>query len=316
MQAACGRLIGAGIVVVLLIVSQSANARSIHERLANVTLASFAADRTEVLAGDSVVLSWATLNLKNCVASGGWSGKQPTTGSYRTPALNNSATFTLSCKARHQTVTRAVSVTVTQPPAEPEQTATTETPTEPEQTATTETPTEPEQTASTEPPPEATLQLSADTKELRPGESTTLRWNGAYVSNCQASGSWSGPRGEDGSQNTGSLSSDSTYTLTCDSAQGTLVAVTSVLVTAGGTTISWQPPTENVDGSPLDDLQQYRIYVGSSPQSYDQQIEVTDPRANSQFVALERGEYHVAMTAVDRDGNESGYSNEVVKTVQ
>jgi hypothetical protein len=221
MQAACGRLIGAGIVVVLLIVSQSANARSIHERLANVTLASFAADRTEVLAGDSVVLSWATLNLKNCVASGGWSGKQPTTGSYRTPALNNSATFTLSCKARHQTITRAVSVTVTQPAAEPEQ------------TATTETSTEPEQTASTEPPPEATLQLSADTKELRPGESTTLRWNGAYVSNCQASGSWSGPRGEDGSQNTGSLSSDSTYTLTCDSAQGTLVAVTSVLVTAG-----------------------------------------------------------------------------------
>ncbi|MCH9688722.1 MAG: UbiD family decarboxylase [Deltaproteobacteria bacterium] len=91
-----------------------------------------------------------------------------------------------------------------------------------------------------------------------------------------------------------------------------MAAIQRRLYAAGGPAVLF----ENVDGSPLDDLQQYRIYVGSSPQSYDQQIEVTDPRAKSQFVALERGEYHVAMTAVDRDGNESGYSNEVVKTVQ
>jgi hypothetical protein len=159
------------------------------------------------------------------------------------------------------------------------------------------------------------LQLSVDANELRPGESTTLRWNGEYVSNCRASGNWSGPRDPSGVHNTGTLSTDSTYTLTCDGAQGTLVSVTSVLVTAGGTTITWQPPTENVDGSPLNDLAEYRIYVGTDPQTYDQPIAVTDPQTSSQFVPLERGEYRVAMTAVDADGNESAYSNEVIKTV-
>ena len=162
---------------------------------------------------------------------------------------------------------------------------------------------------------EATLQLSADSAELRPGESTILRWSGEHVSNCQASGNWSGTKVDSGSQTTGSLETDATFTLTCDSAQGTIMAATSVLVTSGGTLITWQPPTENVDGSPLNDLLAYRIYVGDSTANYHQHVDVTDPNASSHFVPLSRGDYHVAMTAVDSDGNESAFSNEVIKTV-
>ena len=154
-----------------------------------------------------------------------------------------------------------------------------------------------------------------DATELRPGEATTLRWSGEHVGNCRGSGAWSGSLDVSGTKSTGALEQDATYTITCDAQSQTLVAVASVLVTAGGITISWQAPTENVDGSPLDDLATYRIYAGTESQRYDQQFEVPDSGANSYFVPLTRGEYHIAMTAVDVDGNESGYSNEVIKSV-
>ena len=174
---------------------------------------------------------------------------------------------------------------------------------------------EPEPAPDPEPAPEPSLQLSMDDAELRPGEATTLRWSGEHVSNCRGSGAWSGSLDATGNQSTGALEQDATYTITCDGQSQTLMATASVLVTAGGTTISWQAPTENVDGSPLEDLATYRIYAGTESQRYDQQFEVSDPRANSYFVPLTRGDYHIAMTAVDADGNESGYSNEVIKSV-
>ena len=44
------------------------------------------------------------------------------------------------------------------------------------------------------------------------------------------------------------------------------------------------------------------------------QIDVIDPRASSRFVELLPGDYVFAMTAIDADGNESAFSNEVAKT--
>jgi hypothetical protein len=64
----------------------------------------------------------------------------------------------------------------------------------------------------------------------------------------------------------------------------------------------------------LTDLSGYRIYYGSESRNYSDQVEINDATASSHTLSLSSGDYFVAMTALDRDGNESAYSNEVVKT--
>ena len=78
--------------------------------------------------------------------------------------------------------------------------------------------------------------------------------------------------------------------------------------------LNWQAPTENVDGSSLTDLAGYRIYYGSGSRDYSDMIDVTNASAVTETLDLVSGDYYVAMTALDQDGNESAYSNEVLKT--
>ncbi len=93
---------------------------------------------------------------------------------------------------------------------------------------------------------------------------------------------------------------------------GTTVTIT------GSTTLSWQAPTENVDGSPLTDLASYVIYFGRASRNYTGNLAVTDgATTNWGFsipVADENDDrWFFAMTAIDGGGNESAYSNEVIK---
>ena len=71
---------------------------------------------------------------------------------------------------------------------------------------------------------------------------------------------------------------------------------------------------QNVDGTPLTDLAGYRIYYGTVSRTYSDMVEVTDPQTTSHTLDLTSGDYYVAMTALDLEGNESAYSNEVLKT--
>jgi hypothetical protein len=78
--------------------------------------------------------------------------------------------------------------------------------------------------------------------------------------------------------------------------------------------VCWTAPTQNVDGSPLTDLDGYNIYHGPSSRNYNGVAVVPDAGATCADVAgLPAGTYFVAMTALDADGNESGLSNEVLK---
>jgi len=88
----------------------------------------------------------------------------------------------------------------------------------------------------------------------------------------------------------------------------------------GSTVLQWQAPTQNVDGSPLTDLAAYRVYWGLQARNYTGQIEIPDDALTSwtlQFDALDPANlsWFFAMTALDADGNESAYSNEVRKDV-
>jgi hypothetical protein len=80
--------------------------------------------------------------------------------------------------------------------------------------------------------------------------------------------------------------------------------------------VSWVAPTENNDGTPLNDLDGYRIYYGDTSGVYAAPVEVTDITATSIALSLPSGSYYVAMTAMNRNGDESGYSNEVRRSTE
>jgi fibronectin type 3 domain-containing protein len=85
-------------------------------------------------------------------------------------------------------------------------------------------------------------------------------------------------------------------------------------------TLAWDAPTTNTDGSSLNsatDLSQYKIYYGTASLAYTQVVNVTNPGTTtiSQTLTLSPGTYYFAVTTVDASGQESDYSNEVMKTI-
>lgn len=74
------------------------------------------ASATSVTAGGTVTLKWGSTNATACVASGGWSGSEPVSGSATSPVINATTTFTLTCSGPGGS--QAQSVTVTATPAQ------------------------------------------------------------------------------------------------------------------------------------------------------------------------------------------------------
>lgn len=91
---------------------------------------------------------------------------------------------------------------------------------------------------------------------------------------------------------------------------------------AAETTIDWQAPTLNVDGSALTDLAGYLVFVGSSSRTYLEIIAVDDPSAtratvtfSANWLAPGENQVFIAMKALDERGNESAFSNEISKVI-
>jgi hypothetical protein len=84
----------------------------------------------------------------------------------------------------------------------------------------------------------------------------------------------------------------------------------------GAATISWNPPTERTDGSPLTDLSGYRIYYGRMSETYDYEIEIDNPGVATYVVeGLVPGDWYFVAAAIDSNGMKSDYSNEVVRKI-
>ena len=97
-------------------------------------------------------------------------------------------------------------------------------------------------------PPQVTLQA-------RPASvvyegSTTLGWSSANADSCAASGDWAGNKALNGSEATGSLTSNRTYTLTCSNSMGQ-TAVATVAVTVGPPPVPAPAPSRTVTGGPI-----------------------------------------------------------------
>ncbi|HSX47872.1 MAG TPA: hypothetical protein VLF63_03795 [Patescibacteria group bacterium] len=85
------------------------------------------------------------------------------------------------------------------------------------------------------PPPVPTVAISATPQIITNGQSSTLNWTSTNANTCVSSGSWSGSQQAQGSQNTGVLSQDSTFTLACTNTSGTATQSVTVTVTPATT---------------------------------------------------------------------------------
>lgn len=76
-------------------------------------------------------------------------------------------------------------------------------------------------------------------------------------------------------------------------------------------TLSWLPPTENEDGSPLTDLAGYRIRYGEAPGAYQKRITLNSAGLATYFIdGLLPTTYYFVLSSVNSRGVESQYSNE------
>jgi hypothetical protein len=86
-------------------------------------------------------------------------------------------------------------------------------------------------------------------------------------------------------------------------------------------TISWTAPDRYTNNTPLTDLAGYRIFIGTTPGSYEQTIDIpiNETRATMRHTLknLPSGHtYFIAVKAYNKSGIESNYSNEVNKYIK
>ena len=105
-------------------------------------------------------------------------------------------------------------------------------------------------------------------------------------------------------------------------ASATLTAFTITVSTApvtgtGGATLSWSAPTQNVDGTQLNNLAGYVIAYGQSSNALSSTVRITNPSVDSYvFDSLTKGAtYYFAVRAVNASGAESTPSAVVSKTI-
>jgi hypothetical protein len=85
---------------------------------------------------------------------------------------------------------------------------------------------------------------------------------------------------------------------------------------SGTSELSWVPPTENTNGTPLSDLAGYKIYYGNSPTALTLSTELNSPTADTYVVTnLSPGTWYLELRAVSSSNLESAASNIASKVI-
>ncbi|HEU4652719.1 MAG TPA: putative Ig domain-containing protein [Steroidobacteraceae bacterium] len=85
---------------------------------------------------------------------------------------------------------------------------------------------------------------------------------------------------------------------------------------SGSATLSWQPPTQNTDGSALNNLSGFKVAYGTSSSSLTNVVTLANPGLTSYVVTgLGSGTWYFAVTAYNSSGVESSLSNLASKTI-
>jgi hypothetical protein len=107
-----------------------------------------------------------------------------------------------------------------------------------------------------------------------------------------------------------------------DGTASTALAPFSITVTAqaaatGSALLSWDAPTSNSDGSPLQSLSGYKINYGTSAGALTQAVTISDPAATSYTLqGLTAGTWYFAVSDFTSSGTASSLSSVVSKTIQ
>ena len=105
-----------------------------------------------------------------------------------------------------------------------------------------------------------------------------------------------------------------------DGTASTALPPFSIVVTAattGWATLSWVPPTQNVDGTPLTNLAGFRIRYGRVADALDSVLEIRGPSLTSATIeGLGSGTWYFAVRAFTTANVESDLSNVASKTIQ
>jgi len=82
------------------------------------------------------------------------------------------------------------------------------------------------------------------------------------------------------------------------------------------TTLSWVPPTQNTDGTPLTDLAGFKIYWGPAAGTYPNSVTLNNPGLSTYVVnSLGSGTYFFAAAALNSSGAESALSGPATKII-
>jgi len=143
----------------------------------------------------AATLSWTSTNATSCSASGNWSGAKALFGSQSTGNLTSNKTYTITCTGPGGSAADSVVVNV--------------------------------QAAL---PPTVDLKANNSNGPITIPYNTaaTLSWTSTNATFCAASGDWSGSKALSGSESTGNLITNKTYTITCTGSGGS--AADSVIV--------------------------------------------------------------------------------------
>jgi hypothetical protein len=94
------------------------------------------------------------------------------------------------------------------------------------------------------------------------------------------------------------------------------ITVQNGVTSPGSATLSWQPPTENTNGSALTDLAGTRIHYGTSASNLGHVVQLSGAGQSSYTIGnLTTGTWYFATTAYATDGTESSLSSVVSKSV-
>jgi hypothetical protein len=180
--------------------------------IGTIPTATLNANPTSVASGGSSTLTWSSTNATSCTATGGtFAGAKAANGSQSTGALTATTPYSLTCTGAGGTSTAA--------PA----------------------------TVTIAPLPTATL--TANPASIASGGTSTLTWSSTNATSCTASGGWTGTKTASGTQSTGALTANTTYSLTCSGAGGTTTASVTVSIAPVPTATLTANPTTLASGA-------------------------------------------------------------------
>lgn len=170
----------------------------------------FSASPSTIASGRGSTLTWSSNGATSCTATGAWSGSKALSGSQSTGTLTANATYILTCSGNGGSATQSVTVSVTAPAP--------------------------------------TISLGASPSTVASGSGSTLTWSSTNATSCTGSGAWSGSKAISGSQSTGALTADESYTLTCSGAGGSAAQSATVSVTKPAPTVSLAASPSTIAG--------------------------------------------------------------------